>query len=375
MSERRLTILQTLPALDGGGVERGSLEVARELVRHGHRALVVSAGGRMVEELEALGGEHIAMPIGRKLPPPIELIWKLRRLLRRERVDILHARSRMPAWVVLAAWRGMKPAERPRFVTTVHGFNTPGRYSSVMVRGERVEVVSEAVRDFVLGHYPWVDPARLTLIHRGVDPAVYPHGFRPSDEWLSDWYGRYPELKGRKVICLPGRITRLKGHADLIRLLAALRERGIEAHGLIVGGEHKRHLSYLEEIKGLADELGVAVTFTGHRSDLREIHAVSDLVLSLSAKPESFGRTVLEALSVGTPVVGYEHGGVGEILARLFPEGRAPFGDAEALVERAAAFLEQPPEVAPVEAFTLQAMLDATLALYREVAVEGSGRG
>ena len=364
MSERRLTVLQTLPALDGGGVERGTLEVAQALVERGHRALVVSAGGRMVEELEALGAEHIALPIGRKLPPPIELIWKLRRLLRRERVDILHARSRMPAWIALAAWRGMKRAERPRFVTTVHGFNTPGRYSSVMVRGERVIAVSEAVRDFVLAHYPWLDPARLTVIHRGVDPNAYPHGYRPSDQWLAAWYGRYPELRGKKVICLPGRITRLKGHADLLHLLAALRDRGIDAHGLIVGGEHKRHLPYLEEIKQLARDLNVAVTFTGHRTDLREIHAASDLVLSLSAKPESFGRTVLEALSLGTPVVGYDYGGVGEILAALFPEGRVARGDEMALVERVAEFLQQPPEVAPVGRFTLRAMLDQTLSLY-----------
>ena len=367
MSERPLTVLQTLPALDGGGVEQGTLEVARELVANGHRALVLSAGGRMVEALEAVGAEHIRMPIGRKLPPPLELIGRLRRLLRRERVDILHARSRMPAWIALAAWRGMDPAARPRFVTTVHGFNTPGRYSSVMVRGERVIAVSHAVRDFVLEHYPWIERERLTVIHRGVDPAAYPHGYRPDEAWLKAWYDQFPQLRGVKVVTLPGRITRLKGHADLLHLLAALGARGVAAHGLIVGGEHKRHLPYLEEIKRLAVDLGVAVTFTGHRADMREIHAVSDLVLSLSAKPESFGRTVLEALSLGTPVVGYDHGGVGEILAELFPEGGVPFGDVEALAERVAGFVEQPPKVAAVERFTLRSMLDTTLALYRDV--------
>ncbi|GAB6042106.1 glycosyltransferase family 4 protein [Endothiovibrio diazotrophicus] len=360
-------MVQLLPALDGGGVERGTLEVARALVERGHRSIVISGGGRMVPRLEEEGSRHLAWPIGRKLPPPVGLIAPLRRLLREERVDVLHARSRMPAWIALAAWRGMAgEARRPRFVTTVHGFNTPGWYSSVMVRGERVIAVSAAVRDFIFEHYPWLERERVVVIHRGVDPGDFPYGYRPADDWLQRWYGQYPQLRGATVVTLPGRITRLKGHLEFIRLLAALRDRGVAVKGLVVGGEHRRHAGYLAELREQVAVLGVEVLFTGHRDDMREIYAVSDLVLSLSTKPESFGRTVLEALSLGTPVVGYDHGGVGEVLGSCFPAGRVPLGEFARLVERVEALLARPPEVPPVERFTLARMLDETLRVYGE---------
>ena len=369
MAERKLTVVQLVPALDGGGVERGTLEVAQELVRRGHRSIVISAGGRLVQKLEGSGSEHLCWPIGRKLPPPLRLIPKLRRLLREERVDVLHARSRMPAWIALAAWRGMKDEpRRPRFVTTVHGFNSPGLYSSVMVRGERVITVSQAVTDYVFEHYPWLPPERVRLIHRGVDPRAYPHGYRPGNEWLRKWYGQFPALLDRYVITLPGRITRLKGHHDFIRLLTELRGRGLPVTGLVVGGEDRRHLGYLREIKQRVATLGLDVIFTGHRDDLREIYAVSNVVLSLSSKPESFGRTVLEALSLGVAVVGYDHGGVGEILAAAFPEGRIPRGGLQSLANQVESFLTKPPEVPPVTRFTLERMLDETLSLYGDPA-------
>ena len=133
-----------LPALEGGGVEQGTLEVTRALTDAGHRALVMSAGGRLVEAVEAAGGEHLAWPVGRKSPLTLGLTVPLRRLLSREAVDVLHPRSRVPAWIAWLAWRGMPRALRPRLVTTVHGFYRPGRYSGVMVRGERVICVDVA---------------------------------------------------------------------------------------------------------------------------------------------------------------------------------------------------------------------------------------
>ena len=150
----RMTVLQMLPALESGGVERGTVEIAAALVRAGHRALVMSAGGRLVPELEALGAEHIPLPVGRKSLLTFRHVSRVRRLLRERGVDVLHLRSRLPAWVGWLAWRGLPAVERPRLVTTVHGFYTVGRYSSVMTRGERVIAVSESVRDYILENYP-----------------------------------------------------------------------------------------------------------------------------------------------------------------------------------------------------------------------------
>lgn len=362
----RLTVLQTLPALESGGVERGTLEVARALVAAGHRSIVLSSGGRLVAQLEREGSEHITWPIGRKSLLTLRLVRPLRRLLRTEGVDILHARSRVPAWVAWLAWRGMEAARRPRFVTTVHGLYSVNAYSAVMAKGERIVAVSDTVREYLLRNYPHADPARIRVIRRGVDPAEFPAGHQPSAEWLATWRAEHPQLAGKRLLTLPGRITRLKGHEDFITLIARLKALGEPVHGLIVGGAEAKKRPYLAELRDKVRQAGLDadITLTGQRGDLREIMAVSDLVLSLSIQPESFGRTVLEALSMGVPVIGYDHGGVGEQLARLFPEGRVPLGDLDDLVRKCQAIqagVRIAPRAAPP---TLQDMLSATLDLY-----------
>jgi len=372
MNEARLAVVQVLPALEGGGVERGTLEVAAELVRRGHRSIVISAGGRLVDELLACGSEHLAWPVGRKSLLSLRFVPRLRSYLREQRVDILHARSRLPAWVAYLAWRGMDPASRPRFVTTVHGLYSVSRYSAVMTLGERVIAVSNAVRSYVLANYA-MPIERLRLIQRGIDPQQFPHGYRAPDSWRRGWYAQYPSLAGQFVLTLPGRITRLKGHAELISLVARLSAHGYPAHGLIVGDEEARHTAYAAEIRALARAAGVdqRITFTGYRSDLREIYTVSDVVLSLSTKPESFGRTVLEALSLGVPVIGYRHGGVGEVLDVVFPEGAVTLGDVRALEAKVINLVGAHRQVPASQAFPLSRMLDQTLALYHELAAAG----
>lgn len=359
---RRLTVLQVLPAMDGGGVERGTVEVAGALVRAGHRALVVSRGGRMVSELESSGAEHVPMPVGRKSPLALALVPALRRLLRTEAVDVVHARSRLPAWIAWLAWRGLAPAARPRFVTTVHGLYSVNRYSAIMTRGERVIAVSNAVAEYVLSAYPGTDPGRLRVIRRGVDTAAFPRGHVPDPAWRA----AHPQLEGCFVLTLPGRISRLKGHEDLLRVLARLRDAPRPLHALVVGESGRGRQRYERELQAAA--AGLPVTFTGHRGDMRDVYAASDAVLSLSRQPESFGRTVAEALALGVPVLGYDHGGVGEILAEAFPPGAVPVGDVAALEAHIRDWMVTPPVVPPLEGFSLEHMLASTLDLYAEVA-------
>ncbi|HNA81105.1 MAG TPA: glycosyltransferase family 4 protein [Thiobacillaceae bacterium] len=363
----RLTVVQMLPALESGGVERGTLEVGKHLVDHGHRSIVISAGGRMVEQLRREGSEHLAWDVGRKSPMTLlRYVGRLRRFLADESVDILHLRSRMPAWVAWLAWRGMEPATRPRLVTTVHGLYSVNAYSAIMAKGERVIVVSKTVRDYVLQNYPRTEPGRITVIPRGIDPAAYPWGYRPTESWLADWRTQYPQLAGRKVITLPGRITRLKGHEDFIKLIGRLKAAGGPVHGLVVGGAEAKKQAYLAELENKVAVAGLAqdITFTGQRGDLREIMAVSDLVLSLSNKPESFGRTVLEALSMGVPVVGYDHGGVGEQLQLLHSRGLVGLGDLEGLLRQCRSALGMGRIALASSPPTLEHMLSDTLAVY-----------
>lgn len=365
---RRLAVVQLLPALENGGAERSTLEVARALVVAGHRSVVISAGGRMVRQLEAEGSEHVTLDIGSKSLRSLTRIGTLRRTLAAVRPDIVHVRSRMPAWLAWLALRGMRP--KPAFVTTVHGLNSPGAWSGIMTRGDRVIAVSQSVRDFLLGHYPRVDAGRLTVIPRGIDPEAFPYGYRAEPTWREAFFAEYPQLAGAPLLTLPGRGTRLKGHADAIALIAGLRERGIDARLLLLGiVEHGRE-AYLREMQQLAETRGVSdiVVFSPPRSDVRDVFAVSDLVLQLSNKPESFGRTVIEALSLCRPVLGYAHGGVGELLAELYPAGRVPAGDVDRLIVRAAELLGRAPPIAPLQRYHLSDMQSAVLALYEELA-------
>lgn len=367
---RRLTVVQLLPALDSGGVERGTLEIAAALVAAGHRAIVVSAGGRLLPALLASGAEHVELAIGRKSLFSLRHAWRLRRLI--ATADIVHARSRLPAWLGWLAWRSLR-GPRPHFLTTVHGLNSVNAYSAIMRRGERVIVVSKTVRDYLLRHYPKLDPARVRVIPRGIDGAQFVHGYRAGSDWKQRLIAEYPTLAAAPWLCLPGRGTRLKGHADALRLLAALRAAGSDCCLLLLGADQAGRQNYLEELRREAERIGVAdrLVITPPRSDVREVYAESALVLQLSRQPEAFGRTVVEALQLGVPVLGWAHGGVGELLTELYPQGAVPLGDHPALLAQARRLLAERTPPAAFDHYRVQSMQAATLAVYAELAEAG----
>lgn len=368
---RRLTVVQLLPALHSGGVERSTLEIASALVAAGHRAIVVSAGGRLVEPLLASGAEHLTLDIGRKSLLTLRHVLSLRRLFAEVGADIVHARSRLPAWLGLYAVRNLPAAQRPHWVTTVHGLNSPGRYSAVMTSGERVICVSNSVRDFVQSHYPGVPAERLQVIPRGVDVAQFPRVARNDRRARLAVAAQHPLLGGdAPLLLLPGRGTRLKGHRHALQLLAGLHAAGIPARLWMPGTREPGREAYVAELEAQARTLGIAeaVLMTAPTTRIAQAYAASDLVLQVSDKAEAFGRTVVEALSVGRPVLGWHHGGVGELLTQLQPSGAVALHDAAALLARAQQLLQHPPSLPTRVPFTLQAMQRDTLQLYTSLA-------
>lgn len=353
---RPLTVVQLLPALVSGGVERSTLEIAEALVRAGHRSVVVSAGGRLLPALLATGSEHITLDIGRKSLATLRHVPALRRLFAQLRPDVVHARSRLPAWLARLAL-GRRSAGGPAFVTTVHGLNSPGAYSGIMARGDLVVCVSETVRAHVLERWPRTAPSRLRVIEPGIDPAVFAWSELPPAD------GRAP------LLLMPGRGTRLKGHADALRLLAGLRAGGLDARLWLLGTREPGREAYVRELEALARSLDVhdAVQIDPPSADVVAAYRRSDLVLQLSVKPEAFGRTVVEALCSGRPVLGWAHGGVGELLARHFPPGAVPLGDHAALLAAARALLTGAPDIARIQAQTLAAMQEQTLKAYESI--------
>ena len=361
------SVVQLIPSLGPGGAERSTMEVARALIAAGHRSVVISGGGRWVSRLKAEGSEHFQIAIGKKSIGVLGTLFKLRSRLKKLRPNVVHVRSRLPAWLLRFALVGMNP--RPAVVSTIHGLNSINAYSRVLTRADRVIVVSDTARNFVLGAYPDADPGCMRVIPRGADPAEFPPGHKATREWRDQFFSEYPGLAGGRLLTLPGRSTRLKGHADAIELLARLRADGVDARLLLLGVAEHRRDEYLAEMRQLAREMGVfkQVAFSPTRGDVRDVYAVSDLILQMSTRPESFGRVVAEALCIGRPVLGYDHGGVGELLRSLYPAGCVPPRDLDAACERAKALLSNPPPVDPRAVPKVADLQRLTLTVYSEL--------
>jgi len=369
-------VLQLVPRLVSGGVERGTVDVAGALTAAGWRSYVASSGGPMAHEVAKQGATHIELPLASKNPLVMRRnVARLAALVERLGIDILHARSRAPAW------SGWSAAQRSgaHFVTTFHNAYGGGSrlklwYNSVMARGERVIAISQFVGEHAQRVYG-VPPARLRVIPRGVDIArfdatrVAPERFvRLAAEWrLED---------GRPVILLPGRLTRWKGQLDLLAAVAKLGRSDVQC--LLVGSDEGREGFRREVERKIAETgLGGIVRIVEACADMPAAYMLADVVVSASNEPEGFGRIVIEAQAMGRPVIATDHGGARETVIPGETGWLVPPADPERLAEAIAAVLRLNEaervalagrEVAHVRhAFTKDAMCARTLAIYEEV--------
>jgi glycosyltransferase involved in cell wall biosynthesis len=366
-----MRVLQVLPNLESGGVERGVVEFARELVARGHESIVISNGGRLVKQLAAEGTRHITLPVHRKSLVSLKLVRPLRRLLAELQPDIIHVRSRLPAWLIWLAWRKMPRATRPRLVSTFHGLYSVSFYSAVMARAEQIIAISRTVERYILENYGdtyGITPDRLTVIPRGFDPATF-HPGQPDPAWLAQLYTDHPQLAGRKLVLMPGRLSRWKGQAEFLQVMAKLVQRVPDAHGVIVGDAEQNKAHYRAELEQQAAALGLAkcVTFVGHRSDIAEFYRAAAVVCHLSNKPEPFGRTLTEALACGAPVVAFDRGGAGESLAACFPQGLVAPGDLTTFTDTVERWLEHRPAITIPDELQVRHQVEATLGVYEKL--------
>jgi len=361
-------VVQALVSLNLGGSELVATELCEHLARRGHRVTVIAAGGGPLEpRVVASGAEHLDWAIGRKRLSTLFHIKHLAAWIRQHRPDVLHVHSRLPAWICWLALRRLKPEERPVFITSMHGHYSVNRYSAIMARGDIVIAVSDHIREYTLLNYPVSDPGCLVTIHGGTSPVDFPFGYQPDSSWRAATLTEFPELKNKRLLCLPGRLSRYKGHSVFIELVAALAEEFPDVHGVVVG-KAKPGSRFRGELEGLAERSGALdrITFVGARLNIRDWLAASEIVFSLcSDPPEAFGRTVPEALRLGVPAIGWDHGGVKEVLAELFPQGAVEPDNPSALLAKTQAFLRQPPAVQPGTAFLLEDSMDRTLKLYQ----------
>lgn len=373
-----MKILQVLPALEQGGVERGTLEVAAALKAAGIESAVASAGGALVERLGALGVKHFQLPLASKNPVRIiRNAFALAHLVREHSFTLLHVRSRAPAWSVRIAAR---LANVP-FIATFHGlYGTKPRlfkipYNSVMVRGLRTIAVSDCVRQHILANYK-VAQDRVVRIHRGADTNV----FRSTPETRERGIALRRALgfdDAMRIITLPGRLTYWKGQKDLLAAVARMSRRNV---GVLFVGSDQGRKEYSDSLKRDASRLprGFKVVFLERSDDMPAIYELSDIVVSASgAQPEAFGRIIPEAQAMGRLVVGTAHGGACETITDGATGFLVPPRDPAALARALDRALDldsatkdricQNAAQSVRENFSVEKMCEKTIALYREI--------
>ncbi len=376
-------VLQIVPSLVTGGAERGTVEIAAAIVASGGTAIVASEGGPMENDLKRAGALHLKLPVASKNPVVMyRNIQRLERLIESYKVDVVHVRSRAPAWSAKAACQHTGA----HFITTFHApYNFTNaikkRYNQVMAEGERVIAISEFIADHVRQNYN-VDPARLRVIHRGIDIARFDPD-RVSAERMIQLTTRWRLPDGVPLILMPGRLSRWKGQVVLLEGLTHLRD--IDYRCVFVGSDQGR-TGYRRELEALISryDLDGRASIMDECNDMPAAYMLSDVVVSASTDPEGFGRVVGEAQAMGRPVVASDHGGAREQLISGRTGFLFPSGDAKALAEALRKALSLTPEararlhdeaIARVRAeFSKDQMCARTLAIYREVLRAGAGQ-
>lgn len=358
-------IVQLIPALRQGGVEAIVCGLAAEYARRGHCSTVISSGGPLVGRVEAGGSTHLRLEMASKNPLTV---WPraraLGRLLRRLGPDVVHAHSRVPAWLYRLS------RVRLPWVTTVHGFNSPNAYSAVMARGDRVTGVSRAVLAYAKEHFG-LEEASARLIPCGIDLDFFDPD-KVDHETLEALCAEHG-LAGKRVVTTVGRITELKDYETFIEAVVRARREDPALHGLVCGSVSPNKRDYYERLQKRVDELQARpfITFLLDCPHLREVYALSDLVVSAKKEPEAFGLTLIEALAMNTPVLATRHGGPLDIIE----EGRNGAFFAPGDVEGLARLLVNPllPSEADhrarvVDRYSIEAMATGMLEVYAEVA-------
>lgn len=333
-------ILQVLPRLESGGVERGVIEIADAIIAAGAEALVASEGGRMAHDLKRLGAHHITLPLASKNPFVMwQNVARLRKVIRDWDVNLVHVRSRAPAYSALAAAQ----KEDIPTISTFHGNYRHGsmlkrKYNSIMLKADRVIAVSEFIARHINDTYYQLETDRLRVIPRGVDLRVFQAEYVSAERVIAlNQAWRLPD--GCKVIMLPGRITHWKGHETLIDALAQIRrERPLENLrcvfvGHISAGRGERFLSHLKQ---KVDQLNLTdiVQFAGDCKDMAAAYKLSDIVVSASTQAEAFGRVIIEAQAMQCSVIASDCGGATETVIDGKTGWRYPPGDADALAAK-----------------------------------------
>lgn len=372
------TILQVVPALVSGGVERGTIEIAGKLSYSDEfNSLVVSAGGPLVDKLDKLGIPHVELNVSSKNP---FTIWKNAKLIagiiKKYNVDLVHARSRAPAWSCYMATK----ATGVKFITTFHGiYNISGflkrYYNSIMTEGERIIAVSNFVKQHIILNYK-TDEKKIRVIHRGIDQNYFdPASITPGHQLK--FREKYNIPVNTPVILLPSRMTAWKGHMSLIEALGLIKDQ--DFYCLMVG-DLSKHPNFNKRVHAKIRELKLQskIQIFGNEPDMLKLYGICDIVLSTSIQPEAFGRTIIEGQAMEKLVIATSIGGAAETIKDKATGFHVIPGNVQDLAEKISYCLSilgteeavkigQESRKSSIENFSLDLMLSKTLDVYREL--------
>lgn len=377
--KQKPVVMQILPALSSGGVERGTIEIAKALKDAGWHSIVVSSGGVMTYDLKKIGVKHITLPVHSKNPLTMMACVKaLRQIIKDEKVGIVHARSRIPAWIAKIALRKMKGV---RFLTTFHGaYGTKPAwikkfYNRVMVSGDLVISISHFITRHILDNYG-ISASKIRLIYRGADVDKF-DPLKVNTQREQDLAEKWQVPVDKPVLLLPGRLTRPKGHLVVLEALAKMHNKAVTC--IFLGSDQGR-VDYHKELEEKINKLGLDTTvlIRDHCSDMPVAYKLADIVISASLYPEAFGRVIPEAQAMGKLVVGTNHGGAMETIQEGLTGFLVPVGDANALAKKLDYMLDMPmgdkkrmsiASMASVRKyFSMENMCAKTLKVYEELA-------
>ncbi len=369
-----MIVMRLLSSLKHDESERGIYHLGHRLVKNGHTSIIVASADKddeLVKRLEHDGNIYHQIKMKKKSWWSITQAFALRQLIEKNKPDVIHVHSRTPAWILHWALKGARLKKPPTIISTVYGFYTLNKYAKALFSSDVIISVSDSVTQYLKENlkqsYHYTKP--IVRIYRGVDVRHFPYRYNPSVYWLRHIFAEFPELEHKKWLLFPSIIDKEYGQEWLLDILGNLQMHFPNIHAIIMDDdkEHPDNVTYEEfRQRAFALKLDKRITYVGSkRNDMKEWLAGSNLVLALANQPESIGMPVLQAIHLGTPVVGWDKAAHAEILRATYPQGIVKQTDAQAVSKAVKTQLDIVQHPAKTHKFELKQTIDETLQLYQ----------